>query len=65
MIQGIELKRLHGPLPASHGTVPASELRRTAAGWRISKLELELLWGESKLDEVGFFASIGGRGPIR
>jgi hypothetical protein len=42
-----------------------NELRRTPAGWRISKLELELLWGESKTDAVGFFASIGGRGPIR
>ena|SRR5947209_19447749 len=42
-----------------------NELRRTPAGWKISKLELELLWGESKTDAAGFFASIGGRGPIR
>ena len=42
-----------------------NELRREADGWKISKLELELLWGESKVDGVGFFASIGGRGPIR
>ena len=42
-----------------------NELRRTPAGWKISKLELELLWGESRTDSAGFFASIGGRGPIR
>jgi ketosteroid isomerase-like protein len=42
-----------------------NELRRTDEGWKISKLELELLWAESKVDAVGFFASIGGRGPIR
>jgi ketosteroid isomerase-like protein len=42
-----------------------NELRRTDEGWKISKLELELLWAESRVDAVGFFASIGGRGPIR
>jgi ketosteroid isomerase-like protein len=38
------------------------ELRRTSAGWRISKRIMELLWGESKADE-GYLASLGGRGP--
>lgn len=42
-----------------------NELRRTADGWKISKLLLELLWGESRLDHAGYFASVGGRGPIR
>ena len=40
-----------------------NELRREAGGWRISKLVLELLWGEAKLDAVGYFALVGGRGP--
>jgi ketosteroid isomerase-like protein len=38
------------------------ELRRTPAGWRISKRIMEILWGESKADE-GYLASLGGRGP--
>jgi SnoaL-like protein len=38
------------------------ELRRTAAGWKISKRIMELLWGESKADE-GYLSSLGGRGP--
>ncbi len=38
------------------------ELRRTPAGWRISKRIMELLWGESKADE-GYLAGLGGRGP--
>lgn len=42
-----------------------NELRRTDEGWKISKLELELLWAEAKVDVAGYFASIGGRGPIR
>lgn len=42
-----------------------NELRRTGDGWKISRLELELLWGERKLDNAGYFASVGGRGPIR
>lgn len=42
-----------------------NELRRTPNGWKISRLELELLWGESKLDTTGYFALVGGRGPIR
>ncbi len=40
-----------------------NELRREADGWRISKLVLELLWGEAKVDTAGYFALVGGRGP--
>ena len=39
------------------------ELRREPDGWKISKLVLELLWGESKIDAAGYFALAGGRGP--
>jgi ketosteroid isomerase-like protein len=38
------------------------ELRRTPAGWKISRRVMELLWGESKADE-GYLAGLGGRGP--
>jgi hypothetical protein len=38
------------------------ELRRTSAGWKISRRVMELLWGESKPDE-GYLDSLGGRGP--
>jgi ketosteroid isomerase-like protein len=41
-----------------------NELRREAGGWKISKLVLELLWGEAKVDTAGYFALVGGRGPI-
>ena len=40
-----------------------NELRREAGGWKISRLVLELLWGESKIDATGYFALVGGRGP--
>jgi hypothetical protein len=40
-----------------------TELRREADGWRISRLVLELLWGESKVDATGYLALVGGRGP--
>jgi hypothetical protein len=40
-----------------------NELRREAGGWKISRLVLELLWGEAKLDTAGYFALVGGRGP--
>jgi ketosteroid isomerase-like protein len=39
------------------------ELRREADGWTISRLGLELLWGESRVDVAGYLASVGGRGP--
>jgi SnoaL-like domain len=38
------------------------ELKRTPAGWKISKRIMELLWGESKTDD-GFLDGLGGRGP--
>jgi ketosteroid isomerase-like protein len=40
-----------------------NELRRTAAGWKISELVLELLWGESRTDAAGYLDLVGGRGP--
>jgi SnoaL-like domain len=40
-----------------------SELRREHDGWRISRLVLEILWGEEKADAAGYLALIGGRGP--
>src|SRR3954449_8476410 len=40
-----------------------NELRREPDGWRISKLVLEILWGEEKADAAGYLALIGGRGP--
>ncbi|HEV3055485.1 MAG TPA: nuclear transport factor 2 family protein [Solirubrobacteraceae bacterium] len=40
-----------------------NELRRQSDGWKISKLVLELLWGEAKVDVAGYFALVGGRGP--
>ena len=41
-----------------------NELRREPDGWKISRLVLELLWGEAKVDVAGYFALLGGRGPI-
>jgi hypothetical protein len=38
------------------------ELRRTPAGWKISRRTMEILWGESRADD-GFLANVGGRGP--
>jgi hypothetical protein len=40
-----------------------NELRREADGWKISKLVLELLWGEMKVDAAGYLDLVGGRGP--
>ena len=40
-----------------------NELRRDVGGWKISRLVLELLWGEAKIDATGYFALVGGRGP--
>jgi hypothetical protein len=40
-----------------------NELRRETDGWKISRLVLELGWAESKLDQAGYFALVGGRGP--
>ena len=40
-----------------------NELRRTAGGWEISKLLLEICWGERRADPSGYLADVGGRGP--
>src|SRR5919108_1607723 len=40
-----------------------NELRREGDGWRISRLVLEILWGEEKADPAGYLAFVGGRGP--
>ena len=40
-----------------------NELRREHDGWKISRLVLEILWGEEKSDAAGYLALIGGRGP--
>jgi len=39
------------------------ELRREVDGWKISRLRLDLLWGEARVDVAGYLASVGGRGP--
>jgi hypothetical protein len=41
-----------------------NEFVRTPDGWKISKLLLEVLWGEQRQDAVGYFETVGGRGPI-
>ena len=40
-----------------------NELRREADGWKITRLVLELLWGEARVDVAGYLAGVGGRGP--
>ena len=40
-----------------------NELRREPGGWKITRLVLEILWGEEKADAAGYLALIGGRGP--
>jgi ketosteroid isomerase-like protein len=40
-----------------------NELRREPDGWKISRLVLELLWGEVKVDAAGYLDLVGGRGP--
>ena len=42
-----------------------NELRREADGWKISRLVLEILWGESRPDAAGYLEPVGGRGPQR
>jgi hypothetical protein len=42
-----------------------SELRRSEDGWKISRLVLELLWGESRIDTAGYLDLVGGQGPVR
>jgi ketosteroid isomerase-like protein len=40
-----------------------TELRREAGGWKITRLVLELLWGEVRVDAAGYLGAVGGRGP--
>ena len=40
-----------------------NELRRTPDGWKISRLVLELCWGERRADPTGYLAEVGGLGP--
>ncbi|MDA8266608.1 MAG: nuclear transport factor 2 family protein [Actinomycetota bacterium] len=39
------------------------ELTRTPEGWKISHRVMEVLWGESRVED-GFLDSLGGRGPV-
>ena len=41
-----------------------NELRREGDRWRISKLVMEIVWGEIRRDVDGYLDSIGGRGPV-
>ena len=41
----------------------SNELRREPDGWKISRLVLEILWGEAKIDAAGYLGLVGGRGP--
>jgi Ni,Fe-hydrogenase III large subunit/Ni,Fe-hydrogenase III component G len=56
MIQGMALQRLHGPLPAWHGALPASDLRRTAETARARKARLVALWASDETLRGGAFA---------
>jgi hypothetical protein len=39
------------------------ELRRTPAGWKISRRVAEFLWGESRTVDDQWLSLLGGRGP--
>jgi hypothetical protein len=39
------------------------ELTRTPDGWKISRLVMEILWGERRQDLTGYLTEVGGRGP--
>ena len=39
-----------------------TELRREPDGWKITRLVLEVLWGEVKVDAAGYLDLVGGRG---
>jgi Ni,Fe-hydrogenase III large subunit/Ni,Fe-hydrogenase III component G len=67
MIEALQLKRLPGPLPAWHGAVPASGLRRTAETARAEKARLVALWASDETPRGGAFAlhlalALRGRG---
>lgn len=40
-----------------------TQLRRGSDGWRISRLVLELGWGERRVDSTGYLTQVGGRSP--
>ncbi|WP_239312557.1 MULTISPECIES: hypothetical protein [unclassified Frankia] len=40
-----------------------NQLRREADGWKISRLLLEIRWGERRVDATGYLAEVGGPGP--
>jgi SnoaL-like domain len=40
-----------------------NEVVRTADGWKISRLVMEILWGERGQDTNGYLELVGGRGP--
>jgi ketosteroid isomerase-like protein len=42
-----------------------NELTRTDDGWKISKLLLELCWGERRADPSAYLDAVGGRGPAQ
>src|SRR4051794_17027529 len=42
-----------------------NELRREPGGWRVTRLGLDLLWGEARTDAPGYLGLDGDRGPER
>jgi hypothetical protein len=40
-----------------------NEMRRDADGWKISRLLMEIGWGETRKDDTGQLQRVGGRGP--
>lgn len=36
------------------------ELTRTPEGWKISRLDFEILWGERRTDATGYLEAVGG-----
>jgi hypothetical protein len=41
-----------------------NELRHESGVWKISKLLLEVLWGERRTDSTAYLEAAGGRGPM-
>ncbi|SED64133.1 nuclear transport factor 2 family protein [Streptomyces melanosporofaciens] len=40
-----------------------NELTKHEGTWKISRLVLEVMWGERRTDTAGYLESVGGRGP--
>ena len=64
---GLALERLPGVLAAWHGTLPASELRRTAEAARVQKARLVALWASDETTRSSAFVlhlalALRGRG---